>query len=105
VILVDQDSVVYTINLDTAIQQLVGAAPPTTGPPPNNVYTAAQIAQIQSLIAQANQHYKAAYDALRRGDLQTYATEMAKVGDILAQLQQATGAPSATPSPRPSPSP
>jgi uncharacterized membrane protein (UPF0182 family) len=105
VILVDQDSVVYTINLDTAIQQLVGVAPPTTGPPPNGVYTPAQIAQIQNLIAQANEHYKAAYDALRRGDLQTFASEMAKVGDILAQLQQVTGSPSATPSPTPSPSP
>jgi uncharacterized protein len=104
VILVDQDSVVYTLNLDTAILQLVGVTPPTTGPPPNGVYTPAQIAQIQNLIAQANQHYKAAYDALRRGDLQTYAAEMAKVGDILAQLQQVTGSPS-SPTPTPSPSP
>ncbi|HKW60682.1 MAG TPA: UPF0182 family protein [Candidatus Dormibacteraeota bacterium] len=108
VILVDQDSVAYTPTLDGSIQQLVGSAPPTTiGPPPTSVYTPAQVAQIQGLIAQANQHYKAAYDALRRGDLGAFATEMAKVGDILAQLQQLAGAPSSnsTVSPTPSPSP
>jgi uncharacterized membrane protein (UPF0182 family) len=109
VILVDQDTVAYTQALDTSIQLLVGATPPTTGPPITGTYTAAQIAQIQSLIAQANEHYKAAYDALRRGDLGTYATEMAKVGEILAQLQQMTGGtpstPGASPTPSPSPSP
>jgi uncharacterized membrane protein (UPF0182 family) len=110
VILVDQDTVAYTPTLDASIQQLVGTAPPTsTGPPGTGTYTAAQLAQIQSLIAQANVHYQAAYAALRRGDLQTFATEMAKVGEILAQLQQITGTSStgggATPSPSPSPGP
>ena len=107
IILVDQDSVVYTFTLDQAIQQLVGAAPPTGNqPPPTTTYTAAQIAQIQTLIAQANEHYAAAYDALKRGDLTTFSTEMKKVGDILKQLEQLTGASSATaPKASPSPSP
>ena len=48
--------------------------------------------------------YQAAYDALKRGDLTTFSTEMAKVGDILRQLQAITGA-TASPSPSPSPSP
>ena len=109
VILADQNQVVYTDTLDQAIQQLVGAAPPTTpsGPPPTT-YTAAQVAQIQSLIAQANEHYKAAYAALARGDFATYGTEMNTVGQILQQLQAVTGAPSTPPggttaSPSPSP--
>ena len=109
VILVDQDNVAYAFTLDQAIQQLVGAGPPTANQPPPATYTAAQIAQIQSLIAQANQHYAAAYDALKRGDLTTYSTEMQKVGDILKQLAQLTGGSgsgaTASPSPRPLPSP
>ena len=107
IILVDQDTVAYTLSLDQAIQQLVGNAPPTTtGPPgPPTTYTAAQIAQIQSLIAQANQHYAAAYAALKRGDLTTFSTEMQKVGEILAQLQALTGSPASTPTATPSPKP
>jgi uncharacterized membrane protein (UPF0182 family) len=112
VILADQDQVVYTNSLNQAILQLVGAAPPTTptGPPPST-YTAAQVAQIQSLTASANAHYKAAYAALARGDLTTFATEMQTVGQILQQLQTLTGAAgspagaSASPSPAASPSP
>ncbi len=109
VILADQDQVVYTGSLDQSIQQLVGAAPPpvNNGPPPST-YTAAQVAQIQSLISQANQHYKAAYTALARGDFTTFATEMQTVGQILQQLQAISGAsstPAASASPSPSPRP
>jgi hypothetical protein len=111
VILANQNQVVYTDTLAQAIQQLVGAAPPptNTGPPPST-YTAAQVAQIQSLIAQANQHYQAAYAALARGDFTTFGTEMQTVGQILQQLQSisgSTGTPpaSASPSPKASPSP
>jgi uncharacterized protein len=107
VILANQNQVVYTNTLDQAIQQLVGTAPPptNTGPPPST-YTAAQVAQIQGLIAQANQHYQAAYAALARGDFATFGTEMQTVGQILQQLQTISGATSTTPagaSPSPSP--
>jgi uncharacterized membrane protein (UPF0182 family) len=106
VILADQDQVVYTDSLNQAILQLVGAAPPTTptGPPPST-YTAAQVAQIQSLVASANAHYKTAYAALARGDLTTFATEMQTVGTILQQLQTLTGASGTTPGGAASPSP
>lgn len=103
VILADQSDVVYTTSLDTAIQQLVGTGPPPTQPPP--VVTPAVVAQITDLVTQANVHYKAAYDALKRGDLTTFSTEMAKVGQILQQLQVLTGKATTTPSPSPSPSP
>ena len=114
VILADQDSVVYTDTLQEAIDQLVGTstAPPTsTGPPPTTL-TAAQVAKIASLVTQANDHYNAAYRALKSGDLTTFANEMQQVGALLQQLQALVGStPSsgATPSPSPgaraSPSP
>jgi len=108
VILADQDTVVYTDTLDQAIQRLVGASsgqpPPNNNPPP--AITPAVLAQIQDLIAQANTHYKAAYTALGKGDLVTFANEMAQVGQILAQLQTLTGGTTgAGPSPSPSASP
>jgi uncharacterized membrane protein (UPF0182 family) len=111
VILADQAKVVYTDTLQQAIDQLVGtstAPPPTTAPP--QTFTPAQIQHFADLVTQANQHYAAAYAALRAGDLATYASEMAQVGKILAELQQLTGSSSAatvspSPSPRPSASP
>src|SRR6266850_1174767 len=109
VILADQSKVVYTDTLQQAIDQLVGTAtapPPTTNPPPTTL-TPAQVAQIADLVTQANQHYAAAYAALKAGDLTTFANEMAIVGKLLQQLQQLTGttATSPSPSPRPTPSP
>ncbi|SRR5712692_796282 len=111
VILADQDQVAYATTLDLAIQQLVGTAPPpTNNQPPPTTYTAAQVAQIQSLVAQANQHYSAAYAALAKGDFTTFAAEMKTVGQLLQQLQTLTGTSStpptgASPSPKASPSP
>ena len=105
VILADQSDVVYSPTLDGAIQQLVGTG---TGPPPTQpplAVTPAVVAQITDLVTQANLHYKLAYDALRRGDLTTFSTEMAKVGTILQQLETLTGKATATASPSPSPSP
>ncbi len=108
VILADQNTVVYTDTLQEAIDQLVGAAtgqpPPTNNPPP--AITPAVLVQIQDLITQANAHYKAAYAALAKGDLATFANEMAQVGNLLAQLQALTGGTTGvTPSPSPSASP
>jgi len=113
VILADQTKVVYTDTLQQAIDQLVGTstAPPPTAAPPQT-FTPAQIAHIADLVTQANQHYAAAYAALKAGDLATFASEMAQVGKILAELQQLTGTTavatttsSPSPSPRASPSP
>jgi len=112
VILADQDSVVYTDTLQQAIDQLVGAStgqpPPTNNPPPSTL-TPAQLAQVEDLVNQANQHYQAAYAALKAGDLTTFASEMQKVGQILQQLQSILGTVpnpvTPSPSPRASPSP
>jgi uncharacterized membrane protein (UPF0182 family) len=110
VILADQTNVVYTDTLQQAIDQLVGSAtapPPTTTPPTQ--LTAAQVAEIASLVTQANTEYAAAYAALKAGDLSTYAADMVQVGKLLEQLKTLTagakGTPGTTPSPSPSPSP
>jgi len=100
---------VYTDTLQQAIDLLVGTAtapPPTTTPPPTTL-TPAQVAQIADLVTQANQHYAAAYAALKAGDLTTFANEMATVGKLLQQLQQLTGTTPTfpSPSPRTTPSP
>jgi uncharacterized membrane protein (UPF0182 family) len=108
VILADQNTVVYADTLQQALDQLVGAStgqPPTTGPP--TTITPAIAAQIATLVKQANDHYKAAYAALKAGDLTTFSTEMAQVGKLLDQLQAltaGTGTVSSSPSPSPSPS-
>jgi uncharacterized protein len=110
VILADSANVAYQPTLQQAIDQLVGTATaPTTTTPPPTTFTPAQVAKVADLVTQANAHYAAAYAALKAGDLTTFATEMATVGQLLQQLQQITGtAPSATspsPTPRASPSP
>ena len=96
----------YATTLDGAIKQLVGTAtaPPLPNQPPT-VITPAVVAQITDLVTQANLHYKAAYDALKRGDLTTFSTEMGQVGVILQQLQALTGTSSISPSPSPKASP
>ena len=104
VILADQTKVVYTDTLQQAIDQLVGTstAPTTTTPPPTT-FTPAQIARVAELVTQANQHYAAAYAALKVGNLATFASEMEQVGKILQELQQLTGT-TAVPTTKPSPS-
>ena len=113
VILADQAHLAYADSLQQAIDQLVGtstATQPTTAVP--TTLTPDQIKHIADLVSQANQHYAAAYAALRVGDLTTFANEMAQVGKILNELQQLTGTtatttvtPSPSPGPRASPSP
>ncbi len=104
VILADSVNVAYADTLQQAIDQLVGTstAPPTTTPPPTT-FTPAQVAQVASLVTQANLHYAAAYAALKAGDLTTFANEMTTVGQLLQQLQQITGVAPTTTTPSPSP--
>jgi len=92
--------------LQQAIDQLVGTstAPPPTNTPPTSL-TAAQLAEIASLVTQANTEYAAAYTALKAGDLSTYAADMIQVGKLLQQLKDLTAGAKATPGPTPSPSP
>jgi Uncharacterized conserved protein len=92
VILADSANVVYTNTLQEAIDKLVGTSTaPTTTTPPSTTFTPAQVAKVADLVTQANLHYAAAYAALKAGDLTTFASEMATVGQLLQQLQQLTG--------------
>ncbi|HLH70217.1 MAG TPA: UPF0182 family protein [Candidatus Dormibacteraeota bacterium] len=94
--------VAYQDTLPDALAQLVGQ--PTAGQPtpPGSVPSPAPTVPsgVASLVTQALQHYDAAQNDLRQGDLAGYAQEMAQVAQILQQIAQATGA--ATPSPAPS---
>ena len=106
VILADSANVVYADTLQQAIDQLVGTAPTTTPPtggpvsPPGASFSV----QVANLTQQALLHYTAAYAAMKNGDLTTFGSEMAQVGQILNQLQSlSSGQVSASPSPSPSP--
>jgi uncharacterized protein len=106
VILADSSTVVWDDTLAGALNQLLGGqAPPTAGgggpPPPPNA-----ACDVASLVAQANQHYSAAQDRLKAGDLAGYASEINQVGQLLQQANACEGqAPAASPSPKVSPKP
>jgi uncharacterized membrane protein (UPF0182 family) len=111
VILADARQVVYENTLQDALSSLTGqqAGPsptPSPGAPPSPPPSASP--QVQDLARQALSHYQSAQDKLKAGDLAGYAQEMQVVGQLLQQMNAATGAspsPGATPSPGASPSP
>ena len=105
-------SVAYQSTLDAALTQLTGQAvntgtatgtpPPTTAPQPQPNAPPA----VAGLVSQAIQHYNAAQDALKRGDLGTYQNEINQVGQLLQQINAVqTGSPAPSPSASPSPTP
>ncbi len=102
-------SVAYQSSLDQALTQIVGepvstgtsgnAPPPSPTPPPSGTPPV-----VADLVNQAIQHYNAAQDALKAGDLGTYQREMNQVGQLLQQVQATqSGTPGASPTPSPSP--
>jgi uncharacterized membrane protein (UPF0182 family) len=101
VILADSSRVVYADTLSQALDQLVGEStgvpPPSGGPPPTET--------IDSLLQQALQHYNAAQDALKKGDLGTYQKEMDEVGRLLKRIQDLRGSTPSTTSPSPGTTP
>jgi uncharacterized protein len=88
-----QQNVVMAATLNEALAAIFGGAgtQPGTGttPPPSTGTTSAAVAQ---LIAQASAKYAEAQAALRAGDLATFAQDIQQLGQILTQLQAATGA-------------
>jgi uncharacterized membrane protein (UPF0182 family) len=113
VVVASPGQVVWGDTLEDALRQLVagggaipGASPtpgvsptptatpsatPSTAPTPGASVPAN--ATVQELIALANQHYEAAEQALRDGDLGRYQQELELVGQILQQLAQVAGTP------------
>jgi hypothetical protein len=89
---------------------LSGAAPPTDGeePPPEGTVEE----QIQSLLDEAAQHFAAADEALRAGDLATYQAEIgaaeaatSQAQELLAELLGVEPSPGPSPPASPEPSP
>jgi uncharacterized membrane protein (UPF0182 family) len=111
VIVATPSQIVWGDTLEEALTALVsggGTAPggspsPGTSPTPGATATPAGSPSAaptfpingtaQDLIAAANQHFDAAQQALRNGDLATYQKEMNTVGQIVAQLQTVLGTP------------
>ncbi len=109
VVVASPGQVVWGDTLEDALKQLVSgggvipAASPTpgtsSGPTPTPAVSPTPgssiptNATVQELIALANEHYAAAEQALRDGDLGRYQQELELVGQILQQLAQAAGTP------------
>ena len=109
VVVASPGQVVWGDTLEDALKQLVAGAgvipsasptpSATPGATPTPAATASPGASIpldasaQELIALANQHYEAAQQALRDGDLGRYQEEMEIVGQILQQLGEILGTP------------
>jgi len=104
-------SVAYQSTLDQALTQVVGAevvtgtTTPSTAPPTNPAPTGPTAnPAVADLINQAVQHYTAAQNALKQGDLGTYQRELDLVGQLLQQISAIQkGGPAPSPSPSPSP--
>jgi hypothetical protein len=84
----------YTATLDGSIAQVLGKTPeaPEPGRPPPA--TRSRLAQI---LAQEAEAFRQAQEALDRKDLGAYQRAIDRLGRLIRQAQQATGAASAAP--------
>jgi uncharacterized protein len=105
VMVVNGSSVSVDTNLPDAIQGATGATTGGGEPPPDGGGTVEQ--QIQRLLTQAVDHFAAADSALRNGDLATYQSELEQAQSLVERANElaagASGNPTASPSPSPSP--
>jgi len=111
VVLASSTTVVWGNTLQEALNLLLaggfggGPSPTPTpspgvspGPTPSGGPIATPPADVQALVAYANQHFELAQAALRNGDFATYGREIALVQDALRRLEGLVG-PSLTPVP------
>jgi hypothetical protein len=95
-------------NLSEAIQGATGAVS-GGGPEPPGGGGGSVDQQVERLLAQAVQHFAAAEDALRAGDLATYQSEQEEARSLVERANELlageTGGSGAGESPSPSPSP
>lgn len=109
VIVVNGNTVAVGTTLQDALARAVTGVsqePGGPGTPP----TGTPEARIAALLAQAVQHFQAAQDALKAGDLGTYQTELKAAQDLVEQANQlaqkvGTSGTGSSPSPGPSVSP
>ena len=117
VVVVNGDNVVMEPTLARAIDVLFGRASPSgldsSGAAPVSIPDAVRQSRRQprrpaatnapvagdtaALVAQAQQSYDRAQELLRNGDFAGYGQEVARLKEILDQLQQITGTPTAAP--------
>jgi uncharacterized protein len=98
VIVVHGGQVTVGNSLDEALAASVGQPTPGPGPEPGPQPTG----RVARLLAQADQHFKAAEAALRDGDLATYQAEIKEAERLVQQaLEEAQKQPSPSPSPSP----
>jgi hypothetical protein len=107
VVVVNGPSVFVAERLPDAIEAATGAVTGGDGggeePPPGG---GSVEEQIQQLLAEAVQHFQAADEALRDGDLATYQDELEQAQALVEEAEQVAGrTPAAPASPTPSPSP
>ncbi len=113
--MVNGDDVVMEPTLARAIDVLLGRAPPSgldssgaapASPTPSvspaasptpGATSAPPAGDTAALVAQAQQSYDRAQELLRNGDFAGYGQEIARLKQILDQLQQITGTPAASP--------
>ena len=110
VIVVQNRNVGFSETLAGALAASLGEAPPGPGPGPGPGPTPGGNVneQVANLLAQAVRHFRAANDALAKGDLGTYQQEINQAQSLIRQanrLATARGGPSPTPTPSVSPSP
>ena len=87
VMVVNGTSVSVANNLPDAIEQATGAVSGEEPPPPDGGGgTVAQ--QVERLLAQAVEHFAAAEDALRAGDLATYQSEQEQAQALVEQANE-----------------
>ena len=102
VVVVNGSSVYAAESLDDAIAAATGAEPDGGGePPPPGGGTVEE--QIQRLLAQAVEHFRAAQEALTAGDLAEYQAELDEARALVEEANRLAGASEGTPTPTPTP--
>jgi uncharacterized protein len=105
VLVVNGSTVTLGGSLPEAIQGATGAVS-GEGPPPPGGGGGTVDQQVERLLAQAVQHFAAAEQALRAGDLATYQSEQEQAQALVEQANDLlAGGTGGGPSPSPSPSP
>jgi uncharacterized membrane protein (UPF0182 family) len=109
VVVVNGDNVSTGGTLDEALEGAVADVEPGGGSPGGGGGNGAIDQTVVELLAEAAQHFEAADQALRAGDLATYEQEIQAAQDLVAQALELSGelppADGATTSPSPSASP
>jgi uncharacterized protein len=98
VIVVNGSSVFVADSLPEAIQAATGATTGGEPPPPQG---GTQEEQLQRLLAQAVDHFRAAQEALRAGDLATYQSELEQAQALVQQASELAAGEGTEPSPSP----